>query len=144
MRNPKRRLEAVDSRPGSIPVKFQKPPTLAEQIARHMASHERYVAQSGRESPDEADDFDMPDEDEVESPHELVYDEPLNREITRYEQALLNAQRAHFDSVLAKKLEADKARKGVLEVAKRAAEKKYEDAMRKRSKKIESAQADEE
>jgi len=139
-RNISRRTEEVDPRPLTAPVKFQKPPTLAEQIARYMGAHNRYVAsQEGEESPEDFDDFGTDEEDEhFQSPHELVYDEQLNRELTRYEKAVLDKQRKSFDAALTRKIRDEKA---AAEAAERAA---AIDAKRKKQKIDESADADEE
>lgn len=112
---PKRRHEFVDPNPISLPVKFQQPPTLAEQIARFMGAHERYVAQQGHEHPSEADDFDIPDEDSPESPHELVFDAQLNREIPRYEKEHLDTKRQQFDEALRKKIAEDRKNRELMQ-----------------------------
>lgn len=111
---PIRRYEAVDPNPVTLPVKFQRPPTLAEQIARFMGAHERYVAQQGQESPDEVDDFEIEDEDAPHSPHELVYDEQLNRELPRFEKEHLDRQRAAFDEKLQTKIREDRQQREML------------------------------
>lgn len=134
-RNPVRRHEVTDPNPMTLPVKFQKPPTLAEQIARYMGAHERYAAEHGEETPEEADDFNVEDEDAPESPHELVYDELLNRELPRYEKVLLDQGRRKFDAELQSKMRADKA---AYEAAQKIAAEQQ-----KKSKKKESAPADE-
>lgn len=132
----RRRHEAVDPNPVSAPVKFQRPPTLAEQIARFLGQHERYVKSQEAESPDDAEDFDIPDEDSPESPHELVYDEQLNRELPRYEKALLDRQRAAFDEALKKRIQDERnARAAAERVAK---EKASDDAPQKSKKRVSS------
>lgn len=134
MKKAKRRHEFVDSNPMTLPVKFQRPPTLAEQIARFMGANDRLQSMQGTESPEEAEDF-TDEDDEPKSPHELVYDELINREIPRFEKELLDRGRAEFDSALAKKIREDR-------MAAAAAQKA---AMRqKKSKKDESADADDE
>lgn len=138
-RNPDRRHEVVDPNPMTLPVKFQRPPTLAEQVARYMGAHERYAAQQGHETPEEADDFGDDDEDEPTSPHELVFDSLLNREIPRYEKTLLDAGRRKFDSELQRKIREDKAAAR----AAKAAEMRLA-AQRQKAKKIESDESDEE
>lgn len=104
-----RRYEAVDPNPVSLPVKFQRPPTLAEQIARFMGAHQRFQEQQGSESPEEAEDFDVEDDESPYSPHELVYDSQLNRELPRFEKEHLDKQRAEFDRLLAQKAAQDRA-----------------------------------
>lgn len=117
-RQPARRHEFTDPNPMTLPVKFQKPPTLAEQIARYMGAHDRYQDQ-GEESPEEADDFGDDDEDEPRSPHELVFDPLLNREIPVYEKILLDKGRAKFEAELAEKVKADKAAAAATQQAKK-------------------------
>ena len=134
-----RRTEVTDPNPMTLPVKFQKPPTLAEQIARFMGAHERFQNQQGEDSPDEADDFDVEDEDEPHSPHELVRDPLLNRDITRYEKEVLDRQRDQFDKALQQKIREDKQTAMAAEKAKKALA-----AERKASKKIGSPDGDEE
>lgn len=116
---PVRRYEAVDPNPTAAAVNFRKPPTLAEQIARYMGDHERWKSQQGFETPEEADDLEVSDDDAPESPHELVYDEQLNREMPRYEKMLLDRQRAAFEEKLAQKLNADKAARAAADEAER-------------------------
>lgn len=137
-RNPKRRHEYVDPTPTTAAVKFQRPPTLAEQIARYMGQHQRWQAQQGFETPDEAEDIESPEEEHVESPHELVFDEQLNREMPRYEKMVLDAQRKTFDEQLEKKRRADlAARKAADEAERRLKEEK------RSTKKVESPDGDE-
>lgn len=110
-RQVKRRHEATDPKPKTLPMNFGRPPTLPEQIAYHLAASERYArAQAGDGTDD--DDFGGPDsdwEDEPGSPHELVYDEQLNRELTRYQKEHLDAQRAEFDKIVMEKRAARRA-----------------------------------
>lgn len=123
-RNTPRRFEAVDSKPKTLPVAFGRPPTLAEQISRHMLASQRYAAAQQGDGTDD-DDFGGPEgdwEDEVASPHELVYDEQLNRELTRYQKEHLDRQRAEFDKRLAAKIKSDRERKATVEAAKKALE----------------------
>lgn len=121
-RNTTRRYEAVDSKPKTLPVSFGRPPTLAEQIASHMLASQRYAnAQNGDMSDD--DDFEGPEgdwEDEPNSPHELVYDEQLNRDLTRYQKEHLDRQRAEFDKKLGDKIKQDRDRKATVNAAKKA------------------------
>ncbi|AZL82994.1 hypothetical protein [Apis mellifera associated microvirus 52] len=103
-----RHYEAVDSNPHAMAVKIQRPPTLAEQIQAYMGQHNRRLEQLGVETAEEADDFDVEDEDAPESPHELVYDPLLNRELPRYQKVLIDQDRAKFDEQLADKIRADR------------------------------------
>jgi len=123
-RDTPRRFEAVDSKPKTLPVAFSRPPTLAEQIASHMLASNRYAASRAGDGTDD-DDFDGPEgdwEDEIQSPHELVYDEQLNRDLTRYQKEHLDRQRAEFDKQLANKIKSDRERKATIAAAKKALE----------------------
>lgn len=118
-KNAVRRHEATDPTPMTLPVKFQKPPTLAEQIARHMGATQRWQEQHASESPDDALDFGDDDEDEPRSIHELVFDEQLNRELTRYEKMALDKSRAAFDQKLQAKIQNDRAARAAADEAER-------------------------
>lgn len=135
---PKRRHEYADPTPTTAAVQFKTPPTLAEQIARYMGQHHRWQAQQGIETPEEAEDLDIDEDDSPESPHELVYDEQINREIPRYEKMLLDEQRKKFDQVIEEKRKADLAARRAAE----AAEKRYRAQRKKNADKDESADAD--
>lgn len=58
--------EKLDSTPVEIPIGFERPPTLEEQVRRLMYSEydrlRQSDAMSGMESPEEADDFDIEDD----------------------------------------------------------------------------------
>lgn len=137
---PKRRHEYVDPTPTTAAVKFQRPPTLAEQIARYMGAHHRWQEQQRLETPEEADDLEVSDDDVIESPHELVYDEELNREVPRYEKMLLDRQREQFDRVIAEKKKSDLAARRAADEA----EKRLRQERKKPTKKVESPEGDEE
>lgn len=143
-RKVERRYEATDPKPKTLPVNFQRPPTLAEQIARHMAASERYNLMQGHETAEEAEDFGTDEEDEhLYSPHELVHDTLLNRELPRYEYEVLQRQRAAFDATLNRKMRDDRAAAAARKVAEEAAQAAL-DASRKKSKKKPSPDGDEE
>lgn len=112
-----RHYEAVDPNPHTMALKFQRPPTLAEQIAQYMGQHNRHLEQLGVETAEEADDFEVDEDGNPESPHELVFDALLNRELPRYQKALIDRDRAKFDEQLAEKIRADRL---AAEAAKRA------------------------
>lgn len=118
-KNTVRRHEATDPMPMTLPVQFQKPPTLAEQIARHLGAQKRWEEQHALETAEDALDFGDDDEDEPTSIHELVFDPELNRELTRYEKAALDKSRARFDAELQKKIAADRAAKAAADEAER-------------------------
>lgn len=68
--------EYLDPTPTSIPAGFRRPPSLIEQM-RSMIRNEfsEAAAQAGRESFEEANDFDLPDEpDDPTTPWEIAAD----------------------------------------------------------------------
>ncbi|QXP07968.1 MAG: hypothetical protein [Arizlama microvirus] len=66
--------EILDETPMALPIGFQRPPTLQEQVARLVRTEfSRQAVAEGRESFEEADDFDMDDVD-FSSPYEEDYD----------------------------------------------------------------------
>jgi len=59
------RKEHVDSTPMSVPVGFRRPPSLIEQMRSMIRNEMSQAAQlKGRETFEEANDFDMPDDPE--------------------------------------------------------------------------------
>lgn len=82
-----KRIEMPDQTPVSIPSGFRRPPTLQEQI-RSLIRHEGYqqAVNSGIvESIDEADDFDVDDEEFPSSKWEYEADEADFRALARAE-----------------------------------------------------------
>lgn len=62
--------EALSSKPLALPIGTQRPPTLAEQVAR-LVRNERFnaaVAAQGYETFEEADDFDVEDDFDLADP----------------------------------------------------------------------------
>lgn len=91
--------EPVDSKPMAIPVGFQRPPTLQEQVARLVRTEvSRRAAEQGLETFEEADDFEVGDDFEPNSPHELVFDPELGREMSKAEKQYIDEGRAAFDA----------------------------------------------
>lgn len=68
--------EYVSSDPVAIPARLQRQQTELERITQLMGIARANASEGGFESPDEADDFDVPDEDEVfrSSPYEFEDD----------------------------------------------------------------------
>lgn len=72
---PKKATETLDATPVAIPVKFHRPPTLQEQIARYTRNHlNKIAAQEGKESFEEANDFDVGEDELPPSQHEIEFD----------------------------------------------------------------------
>ncbi len=77
--------ELPDNTPLALPAGFTPPETLAEQIQRLVRTNVSAAAvQDGAESFEDADDFDIPDDDEQDptSMFELEFDPVLGREVT--------------------------------------------------------------
>lgn len=66
-------LEILDQRPMEVPLGYERPLTLQEEIRRMIAVETSRAAEdAGLESFEEADDFDVPDgEDDFVSPYEI-------------------------------------------------------------------------
>lgn len=70
--------EVLDPTPMAIPFGFQRPPTLQEQLMRLMRVHYDLKHDDAFETPEEADDFDVGDDFDIDpvSGHEYVESEP--------------------------------------------------------------------
>lgn len=88
--------EIMDPRPLSSRVGLKQPETLAQQIARilHSERAKEYAKSQGRETFEEADDFDVEDDIEMNSPYEQHFDHAVN---------LHNDKKAYKDSQKKKK-----------------------------------------
>lgn len=99
--------EVPDPTPVSAPLYKQK--SLEQIIAEAVRSENfRYMLeQEGMESIEEFEDFDVDDSndplDYASSPHTLVYDEDLGKEISQQEASQLQQSRAAFDKYYEKK-----------------------------------------
>lgn len=74
-----KRFEWPDPRPLSPPLGYQPEPSLAERIRMMVRSeHLRFAAmESGMETFEEADDFDVDDDFDPTSPYEMFFDQPV-------------------------------------------------------------------
>lgn len=69
------RFESLDDTPVSVPVKFNRPPSLHEQIKSLIRREVSQTAvNSGMESFEEADDFEVGDDYDPQSPYEAIFD----------------------------------------------------------------------
>ena len=71
--------EVLDPRPLAIPVGFQRPPTLQEQIRRLMRYEYDNLRRAGVddvETPEEAEDFDTGEDLDIRTPYEID-DDPV-------------------------------------------------------------------
>lgn len=69
--------EVLDPTPIARPLRFSRPPTQLEEIRRMMAMVSREAEQQGHETFEEADDFDVGDDYDPQSPWELSIDQEL-------------------------------------------------------------------
>lgn len=79
--------EVPDPRPLTLPSGFKRPETLAEQVQRLVRNHlSRIAEESGAESFEEAEDFDVDDDpSDPATPYEAVFDPVLGRDVTAAE-----------------------------------------------------------
>lgn len=76
--------ELNDGKPIAVPLNYQRPPTLQEQIQRLIRTTlSDQAAADGYESFEEADDFDVGDDYDPSSPHEMVFDPLVSKEVPR-------------------------------------------------------------
>lgn len=100
MKFDKNGFEIPDPKPLEIPAGMKRPESLAETIKRMMRQHELHrVASDGDETFEEANDFDMDDDDaEVHATHHELHEEVVD-EVKRVkrEQAAAAAERRAAD-----------------------------------------------
>lgn len=71
--------ELPDDTPIELPVRFKRPPSLQEQIkAMVRTEYSRVAEENGFESFEESDDFEVDDDNEIRSVHELS---PMQEEV---------------------------------------------------------------
>ncbi|QXP07974.1 MAG: hypothetical protein [Arizlama microvirus] len=90
--------EIPDPTPHSLAVGFRKPETIDEKILRLVKSREmqRDLEAQGYETFEDAEDFDVGDDFDPQTPYELVFDPGLGRDVTRAEKAFLDSSRNQF------------------------------------------------
>lgn len=68
--------EVMDGTPFAVPIHLKRPPTLQEQVSRLVRSEAMRMeaARLGRESFEEAEDFDVDDDLDPRSPYEVNFD----------------------------------------------------------------------
>lgn len=98
--------EVPDGEPLALPSGFKRPETLAEQVARLVqGSLSRLAQESGEESFEESEDFDVEDDFDPRTPYEEIFDPTLGRSITplemqkngdRYKEMYLAAERNRY------------------------------------------------
>lgn len=79
--------EVPDPTPLTLPAGFKRPETLADQVQRLVRTHlSRIAAESGAETFEESEDFDVGDEqDDPRTPYEAVFDPVLGHDVTAEE-----------------------------------------------------------
>lgn len=104
--------ELPDPTPIAVPAHFKRPPTLQEQIRSMVRSEElrRLVESRDMETFEEADDFDVGEDFDPRSPHELVFDPELGKEIPQEVAHELKMSRASFDEEVKKAKSTPKAK----------------------------------
>lgn len=99
--------EAVEKTVHSIAVKTYNHLTLEERVARAV----RGELARAQEMPEDDFSWEFKDGDDFSSPHELVFDEGLGKEITRAEKFFVDRQRSKFDSYVTEAKKKAKAKK---------------------------------
>lgn len=96
----RRIYEEVDPEPIELPLRYKHPPTITEQIKRHVETAlSRHALEQGFESFEEAEDFDVDDDFDPSSPWELEFDPVSGKEMYPQEKALLDKARQEFQDL---------------------------------------------
>lgn len=75
--------EIPDPNPMEVPAGMKRPETLAEQVQRLVrTSISAHAAMTGKESFEEADDFDIEEDFDPSTPYETQFDPVIGRDIT--------------------------------------------------------------
>lgn len=96
--------EDIDPTPIELPIHMTLPPTLQQQMAAMIRSQEfaQAIAARGFETAEEADDFDVGDDYDPSSPHELHWDPDVQAEVPRDVKVHLDRARSTFDDAVKK------------------------------------------
>lgn len=89
--------------PVAAPVNWKKPKSVQEMMVKYMRDASEYAARSGHETFEEAEDFDIGEEDDFESPWELDFDPITGKEMYRGQREELDKARSEFDSYVKSK-----------------------------------------
>lgn len=130
-----KRRSSLDKTPVAKAVDFERPMSLEEKYLRSVATDRQTIASvmselarsQGLETLEEAEDFDVPEDDMPVSQHELVWDEDLRREVPKFEKTALDSHRAN-------------ARKAIEMERKKASDKKRFDAEEDKRREFEEFQ----
>ena len=75
--------EIPDPNPMAMPIGFERPETLAEQVQRLVrTSISQHAALHGGETFEESEDFDVDDEIDIRTPFEAEFDPVLGKDVT--------------------------------------------------------------
>lgn len=91
--------EIPDPTPLALPINFKAPLSLADQVRRQVAYQMGELLNEGEGALPEDLDTDV-EEPEFYSPHEMVPEPSLGREVTKAEQNFIREQRKKFDQGL--------------------------------------------
>lgn len=80
-------IEDLDPSPVAMPLGSRRPERLEDQIARLVRSEQYKMSMMGDDTIEEANDFDVEEDFNPQSPYEAEFDENLGREITPQEWA---------------------------------------------------------
>lgn len=95
-----------------VPVGFHRPPSINEMIALYVRNEvSRRAAEAGYETFEEADDFDVGEEDQFESPYEVEFDPLTGKEVYKQERRIMDEAGREFDAMLSQRQKAQAERK---------------------------------
>lgn len=111
--------ENLDPKKIAIPAGFKRPENIQDMIQRALRGAARAAEAGGFETPEESDDFEVGDdfdpsipmESEFFSPHELVFDQEIGRELPQEVKREVDARRAEFDTFVREKWKPKRKRK---------------------------------
>lgn len=98
--------EVPDPNPMALPSGFKRPESLAEQVQRLVRGEvSRRAQEAGHESFEEAEDFDVGEDDDLHTPYETYFDPVLGKELSpqefmsnqaRYRQEYVDRQQREY------------------------------------------------
>lgn len=89
--------EIFDPTPVAAPIGWKKPKSMQELMAKYMRDASEYAQRSGLETFEEAEDFEVGEEDDFETPWELEFDPISGKEMYSGQKQQLDEARADFD-----------------------------------------------
>lgn len=101
--------EIFDPTPVAVPVNWKKPRSIQQMMAKYLADANEYAKREGLETFEEAEDFDVGDDEaNFESPWELDFDPISGKEMYPAQKKALDAERERFDKIVKAKRKASK------------------------------------